>query len=103
MENEVAEMHMSDCNHCGRCDDVCDQEAVRHDRERVSDEVRANVEKAKYFMRACEKYLGNAKEGQRCLNRMIRHFGKKKMVAEKTIEALESLRNLAEADQSNSS
>lgn len=94
---------MSDCIPCGRCHDVCDQEAVRHDSERVSDEVRANVKETKYFMDACEKYLGNAKEGQKCLNRMIRHFGKEKMVAEKTIEALESLRNLAEADENNRS
>ncbi len=103
MENEVAEIHMSDCIHCGRCHDVCDQEAVRHDSERVSDEVRANVDETKYFMHACEKYLGNAKEGQKCLNRMIRHFAKEKMVAEKTIDELESLRNLAEADQNSSS
>jgi ferredoxin len=92
MENEVAEIHMSDCIHCGRCHDVCDQEAVRHDSEKVSDEVKANVEETKYFMGACERYLGDAKERQKCLNRMIKHFTKEKMVAEKTIEELELLR-----------
>jgi hypothetical protein len=54
--------------------------------------VKANVEKTKYFMEACEKYLGDAKERQKCLNRMIKYFAKEKMVAEKTIEALELLR-----------
>jgi len=94
MENEVAEIHMNDCIHCGRCHDVCDQQAVRHDSEKVSDEVKANAEETKCFMEACEKYLGDPKERQKCLNRIIKHFTKEKMVAEKTIEELESLRNL---------
>ena len=92
MEEEVAEIHMSDCIHCGRCHDVCEQQAVRHDSEKVPDEVKANVEETKYFMEACEKYLGHAEEQQKCLNRMIKHFTKEKMVAEKTIEALALLR-----------
>jgi hypothetical protein len=45
-------------------------------------------------MEACEKHLGDAKEQQKCLNRMIKHFNKEKMVAEKTIEELESIRKL---------
>jgi ferredoxin len=55
-------------------------------------EVKANVEETKYFMDACARYLGSAKEGQKCLGRMIKHFNKERMVAEKTIEKLESLR-----------
>jgi ferredoxin len=94
MEDDGAEIHMSDCIHCGRCHDVCDQEAVRHDSEKVPDEVKANVEETKYFMEACENYLGGAEEQQKCLNRMIKHFTKEKMVAEKTIEELELLRKL---------
>ena len=94
MENEVAAIDMSDCIHCGKCHDVCDQEAVRHDSEKVPDEVKANVEETEYFMVACEKYLGDAREQQKCLNRMIKHFNKEKMVAEKTIEELELLRKL---------
>jgi hypothetical protein len=43
-------------------------------------------------MDACEKYLSGDKERQKCLNRMIKHFNKEKMVAEKTIEQLELLR-----------
>jgi formate hydrogenlyase subunit 6/NADH:ubiquinone oxidoreductase subunit I len=83
---------MSDCIHCGICHDLCDQEAVRHDSERVPYEVKANVEETKYFMEACEKYLGNTEEQQKCLNRMIKHYNKQKMVAEKTLNELESLR-----------
>ena len=91
MENDVAAIDMSDCIHCGICHDVCDQEAVRHDSEKVPDEVKANVEETRYFMEACEKYLGDATEQQKCLSRMIKHFNKEKMVAEKTIEELELL------------
>jgi len=39
-------------------------------------------------MNACAKYLGDAKEKQKCLNRMIKHFNKEKIVAEKTLEKL---------------
>lgn len=92
MEDEVAEIYMNGCIHCGRCHDVCDQEAVRHDSEKISDEVKSNIKETKYFMNACEKYLGSSQEGQKCLNRMIKHFNKEKMVVEKTIEALELLR-----------
>ena len=92
MENDVAEIDMSDCIHCGRCHEVCDQEAVRHDKERIPAEVKANVEETKHFMEACEKYLGDVKERQKCLNRMIKHFYKERLAAEKTIEALELLR-----------
>ena len=77
---------------CGRCHDACDQQLVRNDSGKVSDEVKVNVGEIKYLMGACEKYLGDAKERQKCLNRMIKHFTKEKMVAEKTIEELELLR-----------
>ena len=82
---------MSDCIHCGRCHDVFDQQAVRHDSEKVADEVKTNVEETKSFMEACETCLGSAEEQQKCLNRMIKHFNNKKIVAEKTLEELELL------------
>lgn len=93
MENETAEINMDGCIHCGKCHDVCPEEAVRHDSEKIPEEVKANVIETKEFMDACAKYLGDAKEGQKCLNRMIRHFDQDKVVAERTIEELESLRD----------
>jgi ferredoxin len=92
MEDEVAEIYMNDCIHCGRCHDVCDQEAVRHDSEKIPDAVKSNVDNTRYYMDACQKYLGDDKEGQLCLNRMIKHFTNEKIVAEKTLEALALLR-----------
>ena len=93
MENEVAEIYMDDCIHCGRCHDVCDQEAVRHDSEKIPDEVIANVEMTKRFMEACATYLGDEKEKGKCLKRLKRHFNKEKIVAEKTLNELEKLKN----------
>jgi len=101
MENEVAEINMDDCIHCGKCHDICPEEAVRHDSEKIPEKVRANVIETKKFMDACVKYLGDAKERHKCLNRMIRHFKKEKVVAEKTIKELESLRDQLEESQEN--
>ena len=52
----------------------------------------ANIAKTKEFMNTCAKYLGDAKEKQKCLNRMIKHFNKEKIVAEKTSEKLQMLK-----------
>jgi len=54
--------------------------------------VEANIAKTKEFMNTCAKYLGDAKEKQKCLNRMIKHFNKEKIVAEKTLEKLQMLK-----------
>jgi len=88
---EHAQIDMERCIRCGKCHDVCPEEAVRHDSEKIPEEVRANVEKAKNMMEACAKYLGSEEEKQKCLNRIIKYFNKEKIVAEKTIEALKSL------------
>ena len=103
MENETAEINMDGCIHCGKCHDVCPEEAVRHDSEKIPDKVKANVIETKKFMEACVKYLGHAKERQKCLNRMIKHFKKGKVVAEKTIEELEALRDQLEKNSNKSS
>jgi NAD-dependent dihydropyrimidine dehydrogenase PreA subunit len=92
LKDDVAEINMSDCIHCGLCHDVCDQEAVRHDSEKIPEEIDRNVGMTKSFMEACEKHLGGPEEQQKCLNRMIKHFNKEKVVAEKTIEKLISMR-----------
>ena len=52
-----------------------------------------NVEITKKNMELCAQYLGNEQEGIKCLNRMIKHFNREKMIAERTLEALEKLRN----------
>jgi len=92
MDNEHAEINMDNCIHCGICHDVCPENAVKHDSEKIPVEVEANIDKTKGFMNACAEYLGDAKEKQKCLNRMIKHFNKEKIVAEKTLEKLQMLK-----------
>jgi len=91
LENEKAEINMLECIHCGICHDVCSQEAVRHDGEKIPEHVKANIEKTTKYMELCAKYLGDVKEKNKCLQRMIKHFTKEKIVAEKTIENLNKL------------
>lgn len=92
MENEKAEINMDECIRCGKCHEVCPQEAVRHDSEKIPEKIKTNVQMTKKFMDACAKYLGDVKEKQKCLNRMMNHFNREKIVAEKTIAQLETLK-----------
>ncbi len=91
IEDRKAKINMEECIHCGTCHSVCPQEAVRHDSEKIPGDVKLNVEETKKFMEFCAKYLGDSKEKQKCLNRMIKHFNKEKIVAEKTLEELKTL------------
>ena len=89
--DDTAEIDMDNCIHCGICHEVCPEDAVRHDSEKIPDRVEANVIETKKFMADCEKYLKGAEEGQKCLKRMIKHYKSEIMIAEKTIEELESI------------
>lgn len=93
MEDEKAKINMEECIHCGTCHSVCPQEAVRHDSEKIPEHVKANVEETKRFMELCAKYLGDTKEKGKCLKRMIGHFKQEKLIAEKTLEELEHLKD----------
>ena len=92
LEDGVAVIDGANCIRCGICHDACPKGAVRHDSEKIPDEVKANVTKTKEIMDACAKYLGDAKEKQKCLNRMIKYFNKEKIVIEKTLEKLQMLK-----------
>jgi uncharacterized Fe-S center protein len=93
-EEGKAKINMNECIHCGTCHDVCSREAVRHDGEKIPEDVKANVEMTKKFMEACAKYLGDDKEKRKCLMRMTKYFNKEKLVAEKTLEGIEKLKNM---------
>jgi len=92
MGDETAEINMDNCIHCGTCHEVCPEDAVRHDSEKIPDSVEANMTETKKFMSDCEKYLKSAEEGQKCLNRMIKHYNKQIIIAQKTLDELESLK-----------
>lgn len=93
MKDEEAEINMEECIRCGLCHDVCPQDAVKHDSEKIPEIIDFNVEMSKKFMELCVRYLGNEKEGKKCLKRMIKHFNSEKIIAEKTLEKLERLKN----------
>ncbi len=92
LENGRAVIDMTDCIHCGICHTVCPKDAVRHDSGRIPDEVRENISRTKDFMEVCAKFLGDEEERQKCLTRMIKHFNKEKIVAEKTLAELIMIR-----------
>jgi len=93
LRDGVASIDMTSCIHCGVCHSACPKGAVEHDSEKIPEEVKANVAETKGFMEACAKYLGEEKEKQKCLNRMIKHFNKEKIVVEKTLKELQLLTN----------
>jgi len=92
MQGEEAVIHMDDCIRCGVCHDICPQDAVRHDSEKIPELIAANVEKTKNFMELCAKHLGDEKEKQRCLKRMTKYFNNQKLIAEKTLEEINTLK-----------
>ncbi len=90
-ENGKAKINMEECIHCGICHSVCPEEAVRHDSEKILDDVKINVEMTKRFMELCAKHFNDDKEKEKCLTRMKKHFNKEKIVAEKTLNELGKL------------
>jgi len=87
MKEGKAEIDMDKCIRCGKCHDVCPQEAVRHDSEKIPQEVEENLEKTKNLMKNFE----SEEEKKAFLERMKKHFNKEKKVAEKTIEKIENI------------
>jgi len=92
MANGVAEIDMAECIHCGTCHSVCPQDAVRHDSELIPGLVEDNVAMTVRFMDDCARHLGDASERSKCLNRMIKHFTKERVVAEKTLARLQAMK-----------
>ena len=87
MTDAVAEIRDEDCIRCGTCHEVCPENAVRHDSERIPDEVKANVEWARGLLNHYE--IADEKRGT--LGRLVKYFNKQKKVAEQTMSALEGL------------
>jgi len=77
------------CIRCGRCHEVCSQDAVRHDSERIPEEVAANIEKTRKLL----QYYKIPDEQQSFLERMIRYFKKEQKVAGLTVERLIAMKD----------
>jgi len=92
MEEDIAFIKEDECIRCGVCHDVCPEDAVRHDGERIPEEVQSNLAWAKKLL--THEYYSNDKTKQKQLiERLQRFFTKNKKVAEKTIEQLGALKN----------
>ena len=91
LTNDRAFINMEYCIRCGRCHELCPEEAVRHDGERLGEEIRANVERTREYMDTCARHFEDALEASKCLERWIKHYNRIKTTAEKTIVELESL------------
>jgi len=84
-ENQKAVINDDVCIRCGRCHEICPEEAVRHDGERIPEEVAANTEKTINLLKHYNDpggATGNSSE------RMIRYCNKEQKVASLTIEEL---------------
>ena len=83
-DDGFAEIDEAECIRCGRCHDVCPQEAVRHDGERIPQEVAENL-------RWVRKLLGHFQDSQdqsAFMQRMVRFFNKRKKVSERTLAVI---------------
>jgi formate hydrogenlyase subunit 6/NADH:ubiquinone oxidoreductase subunit I len=84
---DVAEIDKAACIRCGKCHDACPQEAVRHDGERIPQEVNANLQ----WVERLAKHFPVDKEQDAFLERMVRYFTKERTVAERTLDGLRSM------------
>lgn len=89
---DVAEIDKAACIRCGKCHDACPQEAVRHDGERIPQEVKANLQ----WVERLAKHFPVDEEQDAFLERMVRYFTKERTVAERT---LDGLRRMAKGDK----
>jgi len=90
MDEGVAFIDEDECIRCGVCHSVCQSDAVRHDGERIPEEVETNLEWVRHFL-GHDYYSGDQEKQKALIQRMERFFNKNKMVAEKTIGRLHDL------------
>ena len=79
-----AEINEVECIRCGRCHDVCPQEAVRHDSERIPQEVAENLR----WVRNLLGHFKDPAERSAFVQRIMRFFNKQKKVNEQTMAAI---------------
>jgi len=87
-DDQKAIINEDECIRCGRCHEVCPQDAVRHDSERIPQEVEANLERTKGLL----KHFETHQERQAFLERMVRYFKKEQKVAALTIDKLTAVK-----------
>jgi ferredoxin len=94
---ESACINESECIRCGVCHDICPTDAVRHDSERIPEEVESNLAWVRELL-SHEYYVNDKKRQKGLIDRLQRHFTKNKKVMEKTIERIGVIQNTEYAD-----
>lgn len=89
MDDSVAAIDDDKCIRCGVCHDVCPEDAVRHDGERIPQEVESNLHWVRGILKH-DHYSDSKERQKKLIERMIRHFNKNLKVSAKTIERLEA-------------
>jgi uncharacterized Fe-S center protein len=79
-----AEICEAECIRCGTCHDACPEEAVRHDGERISEEVAENLR----WVQGLLGHYEQPDERAAFMQRIARFFNKQKKVNEQTIAAI---------------
>jgi len=87
MNEHAAVIDQKACIRCGKCHEICPHEAVRHDSERITEEVAANVAWTKDLLR----HFKASEEKRKLIDRMKRYFVKERKVAEQSIARLDQL------------
>jgi ferredoxin len=77
------------CIRCGICHKACPCDAVRHDSERIPLDVQANMDWVKDLLR----HYASPDEKEAFLGRMRNNFNREKVIAEKTLEAIDQLKS----------
>lgn len=81
-----AAINEAECIRCGRCHDVCPEDAVRHDSERIPQEIGANLQ----WVRRLLRHFEEPPERAAFIGRMVRFFNKQKKVTEQTLAAIKA-------------
>jgi len=80
----LAEIDEAECIRCGRCHDVCPRDAVRHDSERIPQEIVENLQ----WVRTLLAHFVGRREQSAFMQRMLRFFNKQQKVNEHTLAAI---------------
>jgi MinD superfamily P-loop ATPase len=94
----IAFLDEDKCIRCGTCHSVCADNAIRHDGERIPEEVESNLAWVRQFLEH-DYYADNKEKQKELVGRMKRYFTKERKVAEKTIELLDTLQKSEYADE----
>lgn len=87
MKKDKAFIDEEACIRCGVCHHVCPVEAVRHDGERIPEEVNFNLTWARTLL-SHEYYSADRDRQKQLIDRLKRFFNKNKKVAEETVAQL---------------